>query len=191
MVRCLKLYLHSCIFNVRSIDMRYIKYFTVLLTLALSSIITLAQDTASIINQQWSLVKVQLLRKTDIAINLCQFISQQQPSEKTRVDNLKNQTLELINLFNINNTLDSLFMQELSIKHERLQSALSKLLFKVSLYKRLRKQQSMLTFQAQLEGLENRISVMVYEFNKMCRNFNRTELIFARTKNGKAPSIEF
>lgn len=132
-----------------------------------------AQDQA--VMQQWSQVENQYQRRADLIPNLVNTVKGYADFEKevlTQVTEARSK----VSQFNI--TPEVLNDPQAFAKFQSLQgelsSALSRLLVTVENYPQLKANENFLQLQAQLEGIENRISVERKKFNEVVQQYNTT-----------------
>lgn len=149
------------------------------------------QDTAVHINKAWATLKAQLQRRTDIVSNLVSIMSK---STKVNKEQLSNSKLFAVDLFNYIDTLslkDSLSISRASEMNSKLTQALARTLASVENDKAFRSNNQFLELLMQLEGSENRIVVARRDYNDICKEYKRKDLLFKSDRFDEAPKIEF
>lgn len=168
------------------------KYFTtILFSVIISFQTSFGQDTTAQINTSWINLKTQLQRRTDIVSNLVSILSQ---SPKVDKEQLSKSKTFAINLFKYLDTLtlkDSLSISLANEKNNRLTKALARALATSDNDKKLRSNKKLPELFMQLEGCENRIALAKRDYNDVCNEYKRTDLLFGSDKVEKATEIKF
>lgn len=149
------------------------------------------QDTTAQINTAWSNLKTQLQRRTDIVSNLTSILSK---STKVDKEQLNNSKLFSIDLFKYVDTLsfkDSVTISLASTKNNKLTQALARTLATLENDKKLRSDNQLQGLLMQLEGCENRIALAKREYNDVCKEYGKTDLLFGSDNIEKAPEVKF
>lgn len=149
------------------------------------------QDTTAQINTAWTNLKIQLQRRTDIVSNLTSILYK---STKVDKEQLNNSKLFSIDLFKYVDTLsfkDSLTISLASIKNNKLTQALSRTLASLENDKKLRSDNQLQGLLMQLEGCENRIALAKREYNDVCKEYGKTDILFGSDNAEKAPEVKF
>ena len=137
------------------------------------------QDTTAQINKAWTNLKTQLQKRAGIISNLTSILSK---STKVDKEQLNNSKLFSIDLFNYVDTLsfkDSLTISLASMKNNKLTQALAKTLATLENNKKFRSDKQLQGLLMQLEGCENRIALAKRDYNSVCEEYGKTNLLFS------------
>ena len=168
------------------------KFFTTILLLFLLSFQTsFGQDTTAQINTSWINLKTQLQRRTDIVSNLASILSKSTKVDKEQLSKSKTFAIDLFKYVDTLTLKDSLSICLANEKNNRLTEALEKTLASSDNDKKLSSNNQLPGLFMQLEGCENRIALAKREYNDICKEYKRTDLLFGSDKVEKAPEIKF
>ena len=150
-----------------------------------------AQDTTSSINESWANLKTQLQRKTHIANDLVASLSKSQKVDKEQLNNLKSFAVELFKYVDTLTHKDSLSISLANDKNDRLTQAIAKILVSVENNDKFKGNKEVIGFIMQLEGCENRIAIAKMEYNKLCKEYGRSDLFFGNDNVDKGQEVKF
>jgi len=168
------------------------KYFTTFLLLVLFSFQTsFGQDTTAQINTRWNNLKTQLQRRTDIVSDLVNILSQSEKVDKEQLSKSKNLAIDLFKYVDTLTFKDSLTISLANEKNNRLTKALARTLATSDKDKELRSNKELSALFMQLEACENRIALTKRDYNDICSEYKRTDLLFGSDKVEKASQIRF
>ena len=149
------------------------------------------QDTNSIINESWTTLKTQLQRRTDIVSNLTSLLSKSSKVDKEQLNNSKVLAVDLFKYIDTLNIKDSLSVSLVSVKNNKLTQALARTIVTLENDKKFRSNNEVNGLLMQLEGCENRIALAKREYNEICKEFKKADLLFGLDQIEKAPEVKF
>jgi LemA protein len=164
---------------------------TIFFIILLSFQISYGQDTTALINKEWTNLKTQLQRRTDIISNLTSILSKSTKVDKEQLNNSKVFSIDLFKYVDTLSFKDSLSISLASDKNSRLTQALARTLATLENDKKLRSDNQLQGLLMQLEGCENRVALAKREYNEVCKQYGKTELLFGSDKVEKAPEVRF
>ena len=170
--------------------MKLIFQFIIILFL-LSPQKTLGQDTTSSILKNWTILKTQLQRRTNVVINLVQILNESNKVDKEVLTNLKIHATDIFIYLDTLKHFDSLSIDLTMKKYNTLNESLTKTIILIESRTKFNNQIDIINLMAQLNGAENRIKVARYEYNESCKAFNRPGLQFWEKGDAKAVKVEF
>lgn len=149
------------------------------------------QDTTTQINTAWTNLKTQLQRRADIVNNLTSFLSKSTKVDKEQLNNSKVFSIDLFKYVDTLSFIDSLSISLANNKNNRLTQALARTLASLENDTKLRSDSQLQGLFTQLEGSENRIALAKREYNEVCKEYGKTDLLFGPDTVEKAPEIKF
>ena len=149
------------------------------------------QDTTTQINTAWINLKTQLQRRTDIVSNLTSILSKSTKVDKEQLNNSKAFSIDLFKYVDTLNFKDSLSISLANGKNNRLTQALARTLATLENDKKLMSDNQLQGLLMQLEGCENRIALAKREYNDVCKEYGKADLLFGSDMVEKANEIKF
>lgn len=149
------------------------------------------QDTTARINMAWTNLKTQLQRRTDIVSNLTSILSKSTKVDKEQLNNSKVFSIDLFKYVDTLSFKDSVTISLASTKNNKLTQALARTLATLENDKKLRSDNELQVLLMQLEGCENRIALAKQEYNDLCKEYGKTDLLFGSDNEEKAPEVKF
>ena len=166
-------------------------FFRFFVSLILISQSCFGQDTTTLINSNWTHLKTQLQRRTDIIFNLTTVLSKSKKVDKVELKNLKTYSIDLFNHVDTLTFKDSLSISLANTKNNRLTQAISRTLVTLENDMKFKNKNEVSRLLMQLEGCENQIALARLEYNEACKKYQRPHLYFGNDKVDKAPEVKF
>ena len=150
-----------------------------------------AQDSALLINNQWTVLKTQIRKRAALAINLSDILVKSSKINKEELMLSKNNSKDLINYLDTLNSKDSISIAMTFEKNENLTRALTRTLSNLDNNDKYYSNKEFSNILLQLEAMENRIVLEKMEYNDICKEYKRFDLLFGTDKVEKGPKVEF
>ena len=168
------------------------KLFITFISLYLFSFQTIyGQDTTAQINTAWTNLKTQLQRRTDIVSNLTSILSKSTKVDKEQLNNSKLFSIDLFKYIDTLSFKDSLTISLASTKNNKLTQALSRTLATLENDKKFSSANQLQGLLMQLEVCENRITLAKREYNDVCKEYGKIDLLFDSDNVEKAAEVKF
>jgi hypothetical protein len=148
---------------------------------------SIGQDSLEVLMNSWLKLKTQLQRRTDITINLASVISKSGNADKDLIEMIKSTARDLSLFIDSTKNLDSVTVQETYQKNNSLTQALSKALVVLMDDTKLKSQEELRNLQMQIEMAENRVVVAKRNYNDICVERKRPDLIFENIQKKRSP----
>lgn len=138
---------------------------------------TTSQQSLTVLNDSWIELKKQLQRRSSIALNLISDTSKLDSSGKSSADMIRKGVAEFNRFIDSTKSLDSTTVQ--LVKRKALESTKFILeAFSLQIDSSRTSAKDFRDLQSELEAMENRINTARMEFNKLCVQFKRPDLVF-------------
>lgn len=164
---------------------------TIFVFLLFSFQVCFAQQVDEKITAAWTDLKTQLQRRAGVITNLVKFCADQPNTDKQYLDSIRIFSSGLVNYIDTMKLRDSLSITIASEKNRRLIGALARNLVLLEGNKDLRAEAKLGELMMQLEGSENRIQRAKLNYNSICREYKRTDLIYGTVPADRAPEVKF
>ena len=166
------------------------KRFFALIPFSVTSLVVVqhasAQDSSGRLVSSWHKLTTDLQHRVDLAIVLAANIEKSKKPEKDITGPLRTDAIGLSLFIDSSKNLDSITVEAVYHKNNRLAQSISKALVWVMENKKLKSNPELMGLQAQIEGNENRIAVAKRNYNEICVELNRSDLLFD-DKPGQIP----
>jgi LemA protein len=148
---------------------------------------SMGQDSLEVLTNSWLKLNTQLQRRTDITITLVSIISKSKLADKDISEKLKSTALDLLRFIDPTRHPDSVVVQVTCQKNTSLTQALSKALVLLLDDSKFKAQEELRNLQTQLEGMENRVAAATRNYNNICVERKRPDLLFDNNQTKKSP----
>jgi len=138
------------------------------------------QDTSKAFNESWQTLKTQLLRRTNLAKQFAQILSQNKNVDTSFITQLNKNAADISATLNINDTLSNIIVNNIHDKNDSLSMLLKKGFDILQSDKTFTPTNEFQDVLMQLEGTENRIYIAIKDFDEACKNIKRQDLYFAK-----------
>ena len=135
------------------------------------------QDALSVLNDSWIKLKTQLQRRNDIALSLIVEINKSDSADKISLEQIRSGVSEFNHFIDYTRNLDSLTVRLTKQKADESRGLISKALNLRMNHSELNEKEFR-DLQSQLEEAENRIHAAKTNFNKLCIQYKRMDLLF-------------
>ena len=138
------------------------------------------QDSLTVLLDSWIKLKSQLQRRTDIIINIVSVVSKSSKMDEDILKNVKSIAADFSLFIDSSKNLDSLTVKTTYQKSQGVAVALSKMIVMLENDSIHKSQDEYINLQVQLEAAENRIVAAKRNYNEICFNYKREDLIYDR-----------
>ena len=135
------------------------------------------QDSLTVLNDSWIKLKTQLQLRNDIALSLIAEINKSDSADQNSIEKIRAGVADFKRFIDSTTNLDSLTVQLTKQKARESISLLSKALNLRMNHSELNEREFR-DLQSQLEVAENRIQAAKTNFNKLCNQYKRVDLLF-------------
>lgn len=142
------------------------------------------------IETKWSNLKNQFENRSKIVNEFVKALSRSKVDKKW-IDNLKNAARALSNHITKLSPLDSISISFAEVINVKLIQSIQQTLLAVESQPALKALRNFSNLQMKLEGSENEIAVAVNDYNNICMEYKRSDLLFHRTNQNMPIEIKF
>ena len=140
---------------------------------------TNGQDSLTVLNDSWVNLRTQLQRRNDIALGLISGLSNLDSLDKASVEKIRSDVSAINRFIGTTKVLDSFTVQLVKQKAQESMQIISKAMnlrmadssFSTNDFRNL---------QTEMEAAENRIHLAKTNFNKLCNQYKRMDLLFGK-----------
>jgi hypothetical protein len=136
------------------------------------------QNSVTEIDARWDNLKMALIIRSEIFINFSDYLSKSGKINIAALKESKESASALINELNKLSSIDSLSINLINNNNIKLTNSFKKVLEELKSKETLKNKKKTIEYTMQLEGGDNRIYIEKITFNKVCRENNKTNLIF-------------
>lgn len=134
-----------------------------------------AQDSLARLDESWNRLRVNFQRRTDLIMNLTQFIEK---AGKDSAKDVRAIAADFSRFLDSAKNADSLVIQISRQKEKSFMQAAARVLAKFNTDVKFKSKDEFRMLQTQLEGAENRIAMAKRDHNEICIRYNRKDLLY-------------
>lgn len=135
-------------------------------------------------------MKSLLQKRSNIITNLTKTLSKSNVDKKQN-DSLKGLAIDLYNYVGLLNLTDSVSISIVAAKNKKLLKSLAVTLIEIDSKQEIKSDEKFANFQGELEGCENSIKNAAGNYNDMCREYKRTDLLFLLNYPNNQTEVQF